>query len=87
MPRQPGSARTEIRDVLVEAYAINDAMNQLVLSRLSVRVCQRTGKTGPTPTEMASQSTPVHERALLKSKAQECAPGGSDRNLLERGGG
>jgi uncharacterized damage-inducible protein DinB len=37
MPRRPGSARTEIRDVLVEAYAINDAMNQLVLSRLDQR--------------------------------------------------
>jgi uncharacterized damage-inducible protein DinB len=37
MPRRSGSARTEIRDVLVEAYAINDSMNQLVLSRLDRR--------------------------------------------------
>jgi uncharacterized damage-inducible protein DinB len=37
MLRRSGSAPAEIRDVLVETYAINDAMNQLVISRLHRR--------------------------------------------------
>jgi hypothetical protein len=31
MPSRSDAALTEIRDVLVETYAINDAMNQLLL--------------------------------------------------------
>ena len=35
--REPDSALAEMRNVLLETYAINDAMNQLVLSRLDRR--------------------------------------------------
>lgn len=38
MPSRPITALAEIRDVLLETYAINDAMNQLLLSHLDQRV-------------------------------------------------
>jgi len=34
MPPRSGLASTEVRDVLLETYAVNDAMNQLILLRL-----------------------------------------------------
>ena len=37
MPSQSDSALSEIRDVLLETYAVNDAMNQLLLSYLDPR--------------------------------------------------
>src|ERR1700752_4991453 len=37
MPSRSDEALTEIRDVLVETYAINDAMNQLLLAHLDRR--------------------------------------------------
>src|ERR1700752_3528722 len=37
MPSRSDEALTEIRDVLVETYAINDAMNQLILAHLDRR--------------------------------------------------
>jgi uncharacterized damage-inducible protein DinB len=37
MPRQSAEALTEIRDVLLETYAVNDAMNQLLLAHLDPR--------------------------------------------------
>ena len=38
MQAQPTEAHAEIRDVLLETYAVNNAMNQLILSRLDPRV-------------------------------------------------
>lgn len=38
MPQKPTAAPAEIRDVLLETYAVNDAMNQLILARLDSRV-------------------------------------------------
>lgn len=37
MPPPPESTLSEIRDVLLETYAVNDAMNQLLLSSLDAR--------------------------------------------------
>ena len=37
MPQTPLEALTEIRDVLLETYAVNDAMNQLILAQLDPR--------------------------------------------------
>jgi len=37
MPQGSTAAPAEIRDVLLETYAVNDAMNQLILSRLDSR--------------------------------------------------
>jgi uncharacterized damage-inducible protein DinB len=37
MPRRTNPATTEVREVLVSTYAINDAMNQLILSDLDPR--------------------------------------------------
>lgn len=38
MRNQSGEALTEIRDVLLEMYAVNDAMNQLLLAHLDSRI-------------------------------------------------
>jgi uncharacterized damage-inducible protein DinB len=48
MPSRSDEALTEIRDVLVETYAINDAMNQLLLAHLDRRAwrAQPPGKKG-----------------------------------------
>ncbi len=38
MPPRSGRASIDVRDVLLETYAVNDAMNQLILGRLDPRV-------------------------------------------------
>lgn len=37
MPRKSESPRADVRDVLIETYAVNDAMNQLILAHLDPR--------------------------------------------------
>src|SRR5271157_1988664 len=37
MPRRSDAALVEVRDVLLETYAVNDAMNQLLLAHLDPR--------------------------------------------------
>src|SRR5579864_6600463 len=37
MQQQPNETLVEIRDVLLETYAVNDAMNQLLLAHLDPR--------------------------------------------------
>jgi uncharacterized damage-inducible protein DinB len=42
MPKQTDAAFVEMRDVLVETYAANDAMNQLLLANLDTRAWRAT---------------------------------------------
>jgi len=42
MAHQPDTALVEIRDTLLETYAVNDAMNQLILARLDPRAWRAT---------------------------------------------
>ena len=42
MPQRPAEASAQMRDVLLETYAVNDAMNQLILEHLDSRAWRAT---------------------------------------------
>ncbi len=48
MPLRPDESLSQIRDVLLETYAVNDAMNQLLLAHLDPRAWRAQGSGGRT---------------------------------------
>ena len=79
MPKSSEGALSEIRDVLLETYAINDAMNQLLLSHLDRRAwrAEPPGKKGSGRT-IAAIFAHLHNcrRVWLKGSAPhlQCPP-------------
>jgi uncharacterized damage-inducible protein DinB len=66
MRRQSNEALVEIRDVLLETYAVNDAMNQLLLAHLDARAwrARPPGATGRGGRTIAAIFTHLHNSRL-----------------------